>query len=126
MEKGEIDFMYGYGQASLLHYAGWMLDHEVAYSTVLHKVEIPTETWPAQDVRKSVVFHLAAKHAAEPAHSAFKRKAEYFFEVCIRDLRSFRTCALTRPIVLLFNKLLHPYVFSKTDCRRGASARRTI
>lgn len=104
------DFMYGYAQASLLHYADWMLDHEVPYSTILHKVEIPTETWPAQDIRKSVVFHLAGKHAQECLRTAFKKKAEYFFQACIRDLSTFPTCKLTRPIVLLLtNAYMHPY-----------------
>jgi exo-rhamnogalacturonan lyase-like protein len=110
IEKGEIDDMYGYAQASLLHYAEWMLEHEVPYATVLHKVAIPTETWPAQDIRKSVVFHLAAEHATGLKHAAFREKAALFFEACIRDLRAFPTCTLTRPLVLLLtNAYAHAY-----------------
>lgn len=110
VDKGEIDYKYGYAQASLLHYAQWMLDHEVPYATVLHKVEIPTETWPAHDIRKSVVFHLAAKHAHGPLREKFREKAFLFFQTCIRDLQSFSTCTLTRPIVLLLtNAYVHPY-----------------
>ena len=110
IDKGEIDYMYAYAQASLLHYGEWMLEHEVPYSTVLHKVEIPTETWPAQDIRKSVVFHLAAKHAVGPLREKFREKASFFFQTCIRDLLSFSTCTLTRPIVLLLtNAYVHPY-----------------
>jgi hypothetical protein len=94
----------------LLHYAEWMLAYEAPYATVLDRVEIPTETWPAQDIRKSIVFHIAAKHAAEPVRSAFRQKAEYFFQTCIKDLRTFPTCALTRPLVLLLtNAYAHPY-----------------
>jgi hypothetical protein len=100
-ERNEIDYMYSYARESLLHYALWMLEHEVPYKLVLDKVEIPTETWPAQDIRKSNVFNFAAKYADEPLHSAFLRKAEYFFQACISDLLSFETCKLTRPIVLL-------------------------
>jgi hypothetical protein len=73
----------------------------VPYKFVLDRVEIPTETWPAQDIRKSNVFKFAAKYTDEPLHSAFLRKAEYFFQACISDLLSFETCTLTRPIVLL-------------------------
>lgn len=110
IDKGEIDYMYAYAQASLLHYAEWMLEHEVPYATVLHKVELPTETWPAQDIRKSVVFHLAAKHATGSARIAFREKAEYFFQACIRDLRTFPTCTFTRSLVLLLtNAYVHPY-----------------
>jgi hypothetical protein len=110
VDKGESDFMYGYAQASLLHYADWMLEHEVPYATVLHKVEIPTETWPAQDIRKSVVFHLAAKHAIGSLREKFREKGSFFFRTCIQDLISFSTCTLTRPFVLLLtNAYVHPY-----------------
>jgi len=100
-EKDELDFMYGYARASLLHYAEWMSTHETPYSQVLDRVEIPTETWPAQDIRKCWVFHIAAKHAAEPLRSVLKEKANFFFHTCIQDLRSWPTCTLMRPLVLL-------------------------
>jgi hypothetical protein len=110
LEQGDLDFMYAYAQASLLHYADWMLEHEVPYATMLNIVEIPTETWPAQDIRKCVVFYLAAKHATGTQREAFRRKAEHFFHVCIRDLRTFSTCTLTRPLVLLLtNAYVHSY-----------------
>jgi hypothetical protein len=110
IEQNQMDFMYGYAQASLLHYAEWMLEHEVPYATVLDKVEIPTETWPAQDIRKSVVFHLAAQHARESLRTAFRKKAAYFFQACIRDLLTFPTHKLTRPAVLILtNAYVHAY-----------------
>jgi hypothetical protein len=101
VETGELDYMYSYARASLLHYARWMLEHEVPYIQVLNRVEIPTETWPAQDIRKSNVFKFAAKHAPEFLRSAYLQKAEAFFQACITDLLSFSTCSLTRPIVIL-------------------------
>jgi hypothetical protein len=110
IEQNTIDFMYGYGRESLLHYARWMLEHEVPYATVLDRVEIPTETWPAQDIRKTNVFDFAAKHADEPLRATFRQKAEFFFQACIHDLRSFDTCTLTRPLVLLMtNAFRHAY-----------------
>jgi hypothetical protein len=102
--------MYAYAQASLLHYAEWMLEHEVPYATVLDKVEIPTETWPAQDLRKSAILHLAAQYITGPLQSALHEKAEFFFQTCIRDLQTYPTCTLTRPIVLLMtNAHVHSY-----------------
>jgi hypothetical protein len=110
IEQNALDFMYGYGRESLLHYARWMLTHEVPYATVLDRVEIPTETWPAQDIWKSNVFDLAAKHADEPLRTAFRQKADFFFRACIGDLRAFDTCTLTRPLVLLIsNAFRHTY-----------------
>ena len=101
IEHREIDTMYAYAQASLLHYAEWMLIHEVPYQEVMHKVKIPTETWPAQDIRKSNVFKFAAKHAEGELREAFLKKADYFFRACVGDLRSYATSHLTRPVVLL-------------------------
>jgi hypothetical protein len=103
VEKSATDYMYHYARSSLAHYARWMLDHEVPYATVLHRVEIPSETWPAQDIRKSVIFHLAAKYADGTLRDVFRDKAGFFFEACIRDLRLFPTCRVTRPIALLMS-----------------------
>ena len=108
IEHDEIDTMYAYAQASLIHYAKWMLVHEVPYKQVMHKVLIPTETWPAQDVRKSNVFKFAAKHSEGALRESFLKKADYFFQTCVSDLRSFSTAYLTRPIVLLLvNGYMH-------------------
>jgi hypothetical protein len=110
VERGEIDYMYSYARASLQHYAAWMLENEVPYKLVLDRVEIPTETWPAQDIRKSNVFKFAAKYANEPLRSAFLKKSEDFFRACITDLFSFETCTLTRPLVLLMtNSFMQAY-----------------
>lgn len=110
-DKGDIDYMYSYARASLLHYAAWMLEHEKPYTHVLDRVKIPTETWPAQDIRKSHVFYLAAKYATEPQlRRAFRRQAEFFFHACLQDLQTFPTCTLTRPLVLLLtNAYTHAF-----------------
>ena len=113
VEAGELDYMYGYARASLLHYATWMLDHEMPYTRVLDRVKLPTETWPAQDVRKSTVFNFAAKYAPEPFRSAYLQKAEAFFRACVTDVLSFDTCTLTRPIVIL---MANGYVQAYFDC----------
>jgi YetA-like protein len=116
IENNELDFMYCYAQASLLHYAEWMIAYEVPYSTVLDKVEIPTETWPAQDVRKSAVFHVAAKHAAGPIRGALQERADFFFEQCIKDLSGWKTCTLTRPLALLLGTAyVHTYFQQHRD-----------
>ena len=61
--------MYAYARAALLHYAGWMLEHEVPYFDRPEKLEYPTETWAAQEFRKANVLRLAAAHADEPLRS---------------------------------------------------------
>ena len=101
VDEEQLDTQYHYVQASLLHYAEWMIAHEVPYAQVLDRVKIPTETWPAQDIRKSNVLYLAAKHAGEPLRTRLRHKADFFFHACLTDLQAFPTCTLTRPLVLL-------------------------
>ncbi len=57
-ELGELDVMYSYGRACLLRYAEWMAEHETPYLDRREELEFPTETWAAQDMRKSDVFAL--------------------------------------------------------------------
>jgi hypothetical protein len=121
-EMNELDYMYSYARESLLHYAMWMLEHEVPYKCVLVCVEIPTETWPAQDVHKSNVFEFVAKYADEPLRNALLQKADLFFDACIRDLLSFETCTLTRPITLLMS---HSYMHSYFQLHLDETAPRT-
>jgi hypothetical protein len=100
-EWGQTDHTYHYARESLLTYARWMHAHEVPYKDVLHKVLIPTETWPAHDVRKAHVLHAAAAYA--PAHEAagFRERATYFQRRCLEDVLSFGTAYVTRPLVIL-------------------------
>ena len=108
---GALDYTYSYARASLLHYATWMLQHEVPYAQAFDRVKIPTETWPAQDVRKSHVFYLAAQYSPDPRQrNAFQQRAAFFFETCLQDVQAFSTCTLARPlIVLLTNAYVSTY-----------------
>lgn len=99
--KDETDYMFHYGRESLLHYARWMMTNEVPYADVLDKVDLPTETWPAQDIRKCHVLHLAGEFSAEPERAAFHDRADFFFERSLRDLLSFETAYFTRPLVIM-------------------------
>jgi hypothetical protein len=101
LEWGETDYMLYYARASLLHYASWMTQHELPYKAVLHKVELPTETWPAHDVRKSHILHLAARYSPPDEQPKLHSRAEFFFTHSVRDVLSFPTAFLTRPLVIL-------------------------
>lgn len=101
LELGETDYCFHYARESLLHYAAWMLEHEIPYRDVLHKVDIPTETWPAHDLRKCHVLHLAARYASPDHARPLRSRAAYFHERCLADLGSFDTRFLTRPLVIV-------------------------
>jgi hypothetical protein len=78
-----------------------MVANEVPYKDMLHKVEIPTETWPAHDIRKCHVFHQASKYGKSEKKAVYELKAKFFFDRCLADLFSFSTAYLTRPMVIL-------------------------
>lgn len=101
LEWGERDHMFHYARASLLHYARWMAAHEVPYKQVLDRVALPTETWPAHDIRKCQVLHLAAKYAPKSERAALHARAAHFFDRSLADVLSFETAFLTRPRVIL-------------------------
>ncbi|MBI4605064.1 MAG: hypothetical protein HY721_24135 [Planctomycetes bacterium] len=101
VELGELDRAFEHARASLLAYAEWMLSNEVPYMQVLDKVEHPTATWPAHDVRKSAVFDYAAAYGPARLRVAFREKAELYFRECLRGVASFPTGGCTRPLAVL-------------------------
>jgi len=101
-ENQRDDFIYAVG--SLMHYARWMLKHERPILDTPEKLQYPTETWAAQDIRKWHVLAYAAKWAAnDQERQALMDRAEFFFHYCMETLDSFSTKSLCRPVVLLLN-----------------------
>jgi hypothetical protein len=103
VEHRQIDDMYAYGQASLHHYAAWMVDRERPYFDQAEKMEFPTEVWAAQELRKANVLRLAAAHAEEPLRERLIRRGEELADRGWEDLMRFpsRTVARTAAIVFV-------------------------
>ncbi|MCE9590106.1 MAG: hypothetical protein K8S99_06245 [Planctomycetes bacterium] len=102
-ELGELDMMYAYGRAVLVHYANWMAAKEYPYLDKPKELEYPTETWAAQDMRKSEVFRLASRHVDDAQRTKLLERAEFFFRYSVRTLASMPTRTLCRPVVLLLS-----------------------
>lgn len=100
-ERGELDAMCAYAQASLLHYARWMAASERPYLERPEILEYPTETWAAQDMRKSDVFRIAALHGAGAEREQFLERAEFFFQYSVATLSAMPTRTLARPVVIM-------------------------
>ena len=125
-----IDCEYDYARASLVHYAGWMAEHEYPYLEKPEVLEYPTETWAAQDVRKSEVFAFAARYANGEMRERFLERSRFFFEASMATLAASATRTLARPVVLLLS-YGHSYaalrdpapgaapVTRSTDCNHG-------
>ncbi len=101
IELGQLDAMYARGRASLLHYARWMAAHEYPYLEKPERLEYPTETWAAQDMRKSEVFWFAWLHAEGEERERFRERARFFYEYSVNALSGMSTRTLCRPVVLL-------------------------
>jgi hypothetical protein len=101
VERGELDVSYAYARASLLHYARWMAEHEYPYLDRPEKLEFPTETWSAQDIRKSDVFCHAALHASGAERARFLERAAFFHRHSVDALSRAPTRTFARPVVVL-------------------------
>ncbi len=100
-EAGEQDAAYAYAQASLLHYARWMLDHERPFFDHPENLEYPTETWAAQEFRKANVLRLAAAHADEPLRAQLLARGEELAARGWHDLLRFESRTVARAIAML-------------------------
>ncbi len=80
--------------------AGWPT-HEYPYLDKPEILEYPTETWAAQDMRKSEVFDLAAQHASDDERQRFLDKAAFFWQCATSTLSDLPGRTLTRPVVLM-------------------------
>lgn len=109
-DLGQLDRMYAYARESLLRYARWMAVHEYPYLNKPEILEFPTETWAAQDMRKSEVFKWAASHATGEARGRFLERSEFFFRQSTATLLGADSRTLARPMVLLLsNGFMHAY-----------------
>jgi exo-rhamnogalacturonan lyase-like protein len=101
-DLGLVDAKYEYARAVLVKWAQWMCAHERPYLDTPEKLEYPTETWAAQDLRKAAVFEFAARHTRdEGARARFLARADGFVDYAIALLLQAPTGRLTRPLVLL-------------------------
>ena len=103
IELGELDHRYAYAQSALLAYVRWACEHEYPYLENPELLEYPNETWAAQDMHKSEMFKLGAKHGGENERARFLQRSNDFFEYSVSSLSRMKTRTLTRPIVLMLS-----------------------
>lgn len=101
VELDQLDENYAYARLALLHYARWMAVNERPILATPEKLQYPTETWAAQDMRKVEVFQYAAKHATGEERVKFLERAAWFFDYVQTTLSVFETKSLCRPVILM-------------------------
>jgi hypothetical protein len=80
-----------------------MAEHEYPYLEKPEILEYPTETWAAQDMRKSEIFKYTARHATGAERIRFLERSEFFFRYSTNTLAGMKTRSLARPVVLLLS-----------------------
>jgi len=83
-----------------LHFAEWAAQHEVPYLQRPETIEEPTETWAAQDLRKSEVFDYAAQYVIGEKKMQLRERARFFHEYAVNELKSLPTRHYCRPKAL--------------------------
>ncbi len=94
---------------SLIQYARWMLANERPYLDHADRLEFPTETWAAQDLRKSVVFAMASRCLAEQLggkepSARLMARARELLDVSWNSLHAFPTRFFTRPVAIVLQQ----------------------
>jgi len=102
-ERGMNDYCYAYAWASLVHYARWILANESPTLDNPERLQYPTETWAAQDMRKWHILQYAAwlDPGTAEQKARFQAKADFFFDYVCRTLSSMPSHRLCRPTVLM-------------------------
>ena len=100
-ELEEFDDAFAFAREALLSYARWMVRNEYPYLQRPEKLEYPNETWAAQELRKCVVLHHAARYAELVERDHFLGKARELWSASAADLSRFPTSRCTRPLALM-------------------------
>ena len=78
-----------------------MAEHEHPYFERPERLRYPTETWSAQDARKSDALYFAARHASSDERRQFLERAQFFYQSSVSGLRGAATRGLARPVVIM-------------------------
>ena len=103
-EAGERDDHFAYAAASLAHYGRWMAEHELPYFDQVEKLEFPTETWAAQDLRKANVLRLAAKYCDASDRMRLLQRGTELADRAWSDLAGFETRFVARSLALVLTE----------------------
>ena len=102
--RSDVSQMRAYVRQSLLHYARWIVEHEKFYLDEPEKLEYPTETWAAQELRKGTTLLMAARYASPGEAMEWRCRADEILDRAWQSLMSFETRTCTRPLALVLQQ----------------------
>jgi hypothetical protein len=81
-----------------------MCQHEKFYLDEPEKLEYPTETWAAQELRKGTTLLMAAQLSPASEASAMRQRAGEILNRAWQTLMSFESRICTRPLALVLQQ----------------------
>jgi hypothetical protein len=100
----DLKDVQNYAKSSLLHYARWMCANERFYLDEPEKLEYPTETWAAQELRKGTTLWMAARYAPALEAKLWQERGKTLLDRAWQSLVSFETRGCTRPVALVLQQ----------------------
>jgi len=112
-ECGCHDEQYEYAKSALMHYCQWMYKNDKFYLDQKDSIDIPNDTWAAQEIRKSNLMCIAARHDVD-RKQAYLVKAKEYSEYAYTALQDSPETAFTRiQVILLQNYLIQDCLYSE-------------
>ena len=94
-----------YIRACLAKYGKWMFENERLFSADKSQLEFPTETWPAQDLRKGSTLMLLSNYAPTTKQNDWHGRGAELFQSALEELVSYETRCFTRPVALALQQI---------------------
>jgi hypothetical protein len=101
---GRASCMRQYAAASLVQYAGWMVDNDLFYLDYPEQLEFPTETWAAQELRKGNVLFMASQYVDAAQCERLRRRGQEMMDRAWKTLITFDSRCCTRPLALVLQQ----------------------
>ena len=103
-DRPDLDELRSYVLAALHRYGRWMANHESFYLDEPDRLEFPTETWAAQELRKGTTLWMLARYALPDDREHFRNKGTDLLERAWQSLSTFESRICTRPLALVLQQ----------------------
>lgn len=97
--------LHAYIAASLLHYGQWMVERERNYLDAADKLEYPTETWAAQDLRKANVLEMIARFCSPEECERWRERGRELRDRAWKQLLERPSHMCTRPLAIVLQQV---------------------